>query len=124
MNAQVNAPAADVPMALPVPDDGKVDPQLQPQPQPQPPQPQRQPQAGGAGFDDSIALHDPDFGDPTIEQLERALTINEAKFGPNHVNIAVTLEKLGNTYRELGDAAKAGELLERARLIVSGNYST
>jgi tetratricopeptide (TPR) repeat protein len=51
------------------------------------------------------------------ELLERALTINERHYGPDHPEVAPILTKLGNTYGSLGDAQKERELLERALTI-------
>ena len=46
--------------------------------------------------------------------LERTLRIEEAAFGPEHVEVATTLANLGNAYGDLGDAAKKKDHLERA----------
>jgi tetratricopeptide (TPR) repeat protein len=54
--------------------------------------------------------------------LERALTIKEAVYGPDHPQVAITLGNLGNTYRDLGDTAQAVELLERALTIFEAVY--
>ena len=37
--------------------------------------------------------------------LERALKIDEAYFGEDHKEVAITLTNLGNAYGDLGDAA-------------------
>jgi len=56
------------------------------------------------------------------ELLERSLRIQEAHYGPDHVEVAVTLTNLGNAYGSLGDAAKQRELLERSLRIDEAHY--
>ena len=51
------------------------------------------------------------------ELLERALAIEEAAYGEDHVNVALTLGNLGLAYADLGDVARAKELYERALAI-------
>ena len=60
-----------------------------------------------------------DLGDAARakELHERALAIQEAAYGADHVNVAPTLGNLGIAYQELGDAARAKELYERALAI-------
>ena len=53
--------------------------------------------------------------------LERALAINEAAYGPEHTEVAITLTNLGNAYGALGDR-KTKELLERALAIKEAAY--
>ena len=48
------------------------------------------------------------------ELLERAITIEEQHYGPNHPEVAITLTNLGNAYGSLGDYPRQKELLERA----------
>ena len=55
-------------------------------------------------------------------ELERALPIQEAAYGADHVNVASTLVNLGMAYRKLGDAARAKELYERALTIKEAAY--
>ena len=43
---------------------------------------------------------------PRREQLERALTTNEAVYGPDHPEVAVTLTNLGNVHQQLGDLGR------------------
>eukprot|EP00971_Amphidinium_carterae_P133502 2644220-Amphidinium_carterae.1 len=38
--------------------------------------------------------------------LERALQIEEAQYGPDHPEVAITLVNLGNAYGDLGDTSK------------------
>jgi ankyrin repeat protein len=45
--------------------------------------------------------------------LERALQINECYYGPKHLNVVITLERLANAYGALGDVQKACESYER-----------
>jgi hypothetical protein len=54
--------------------------------------------------------------------LERALAIQEAHYGADHVEVAATLGNLGNAYGALGDAAKQKALLERALVIQEADY--
>ena len=42
------------------------------------------------------------------------MKIDEAYFGEDHKEVAITLVNLGNAYGDLGDAAKRRDLLERA----------
>ena len=65
-----------------------------------------------------------DLGDAAKERelLERALKIDEAYFGEDHKEVAITLTNLGNAYGDLGDAAKERELLERALKILEAYF--
>jgi tetratricopeptide (TPR) repeat protein len=54
--------------------------------------------------------------------LERALTIDERHYGPDHPEVATTLVNLGNAYGSLGDAQKSRELLEHALTINERHY--
>ncbi len=56
------------------------------------------------------------------ELLERALTIQERHYGPDHPKVATTLVNLGSVYGSLGDAQKSRELLERALTINERHY--
>jgi tetratricopeptide (TPR) repeat protein len=56
------------------------------------------------------------------ELLERALTIDERHYGPDHPEVAPTLTNLGSAYGSLGDAQKSRELLERALTIKERHY--
>eukprot|EP00971_Amphidinium_carterae_P227825 4518723-Amphidinium_carterae.1 len=55
------------------------------------------------------------LGDATKQRdcLERALRILESHYGPEHPEVAITLESLGNAYASLGDATKERDYLER-----------
>ena len=57
-----------------------------------------------------------------MEGLERALRINEAQYGPDRAEVAITLANLANAIGDLGDAAKQKELLERALRIKEAHY--
>ena len=48
------------------------------------------------------------------EQLERALRLKEAAYGPDHPGVAITVGSLGSVLRELGELSAAREQLERA----------
>jgi tetratricopeptide (TPR) repeat protein len=67
-----------------------------------------------------------DLGDTARakELLERALSIQEAAYGADHVNVAHTLGNLGKAYADLGDAARAKEVRERAKAIKSRSRNT
>ena len=54
--------------------------------------------------------------------LERALSIRERAFGPDHVLVAATLNKLGNTLGSLGEGDRQRTLLERALRIKETTY--
>jgi tetratricopeptide (TPR) repeat protein len=54
--------------------------------------------------------------------LERALHITEATYGPDHPEVAKSLNNLAMTLRTLGQAAQAQILLERALIINLDNY--
>jgi Tfp pilus assembly protein PilF len=54
--------------------------------------------------------------------LERALRIEEAQFGPDHPQVATTLNNLGVVWGDLGQPAKALEVFERALRILEGAY--
>eukprot|EP00971_Amphidinium_carterae_P125605 2488459-Amphidinium_carterae.1 len=45
--------------------------------------------------------------------LETALRINEAQYGPEHIEVAGTLNNLGIAYGNLGDHEKKRDYLER-----------
>ena len=53
---------------------------------------------------------------------ERALAIEEAAYGPDHPEVAVTLSNLGILLRELGDLPAARASLERASTIDEAAY--
>ena len=48
---------------------------------------------------------------------ERALTIDEAAYGPDHPQVATDVNNLGGVLRDLGDLAGARACLERALAI-------
>ena len=54
--------------------------------------------------------------------LQRALTILEDSYGPDHPDVAVTLGNLGNVYQERGDLDLAGTTLQRALTILEESY--
>ena len=54
--------------------------------------------------------------------LERALVINEREYGPDHVEVAITLGSLGNAYGDLGDHTKKKAILERVLVINEREY--
>ncbi len=54
--------------------------------------------------------------------LERALSIAEAAFGPNHPNIASTVNNLGTVLKELGDLKGAKKCCERALSIAEAAF--
>ena len=60
----------------------------------------------------------------TKELLERALSIQEREYGPEHVEVAATLGNLGNAFGDLGDYQKAKELLERAYKITKKEFGS
>ncbi len=51
------------------------------------------------------------------EHLERALSINEAAYGPNHPKVAIRLNNLGLLLKHLGDLEGARAHYERALAI-------
>ena len=51
------------------------------------------------------------------ELQERSLAIQEAHFGPNHPDVAITLTSLGNAYGDSGDAEKQRDFLTRAHAV-------
>jgi hypothetical protein len=46
--------------------------------------------------------------------FERALSIDEAAFGPNHPNVAIRVNNLGSVLKVLGDLKGAKKCCERA----------
>eukprot|EP00971_Amphidinium_carterae_P016706 329791-Amphidinium_carterae.1 len=56
------------------------------------------------------------------DHSERALRIKEAHYGPDHIEVAQTLNDLGNAYGRLGDAKKTRDYLERALRIQEAQY--
>eukprot|EP00971_Amphidinium_carterae_P024204 477903-Amphidinium_carterae.1 len=48
------------------------------------------------------------------DYLERALQIQDPHYGPDHIQVAITLMSLGIAYGELGDASKMRDYFERA----------
>jgi tetratricopeptide (TPR) repeat protein len=54
--------------------------------------------------------------------LERALAIEEAAYGPDHPEVAMTLGNLGNVQRELGELPVVRATLERALAIFKTIY--
>ena len=54
--------------------------------------------------------------------LERALTIGEAAYGPDHPAVATSLGNLAVTLRGLGELAAARPLLERALTVGEAAY--
>lgn len=63
-------------------------------------------------------------GDPLRAKLyyERALKIFENYYGKDHIQVAITLTNLGNTYGDLGDFRRQKELLEQALVILERHY--
>lgn len=51
------------------------------------------------------------------DSLERALAIQEASLGPDHLNVHGTLVNLGHVLRDLGDLPAARDVFERALVI-------
>ncbi|WP_265029750.1 ankyrin repeat domain-containing protein [Wolbachia endosymbiont (group A) of Philonthus cognatus] len=56
------------------------------------------------------------------ELLERALSMDEERYGPDHFEVTTILVNLGNAYSALGDPQKKKELLERALSIDKKHY--
>ena len=56
------------------------------------------------------------------ELYERALAIQEAAYGADHVTVALTLVCLGNAYADLGDAARAKALHERSLAVYEAAF--
>jgi tetratricopeptide (TPR) repeat protein len=56
------------------------------------------------------------------ELLERALAIKERHYGPDHPEVATTLNSLGWAHYKLGETQKSRELLERALAIKERHY--
>jgi tetratricopeptide (TPR) repeat protein len=54
--------------------------------------------------------------------LERALAIGEASYGPDHPEVATTVNNLGNVLQDLGDLAGARAAFERALTIGEASY--
>ena len=65
--------------------------------------------------DDGNALGD-------LGELKRELAINERTYGPDHPEVAKTLNNLGAAYCSLGDYAKQRDMLERALAIKERAY--
>ena len=59
---------------------------------------------------------------PPAPLLERALAIAEAAYGPDHPQVAVTLNNLGNVQEELDELPAARTILERALAIAEAAY--
>jgi Tetratricopeptide repeat len=60
---------------------------------------------------------------PTRDRLTlTALAINEAAYGPDHPEVAITLTNLGNVQQDLGDLAGARATLQRALAIFQAAY--
>ena len=57
-----------------------------------------------------------------VRVREKVLEIKEREFGPDHVEVAGTLHKLGNAHGDLGDNAKKRDLLQRALAILEREY--
>jgi CHAT domain-containing protein/tetratricopeptide (TPR) repeat protein len=51
------------------------------------------------------------------QQFRRALSIREARLGPDHIDVAAALDKLGSAYREQAKYADAGAAYARALAI-------
>ena len=51
--------------------------------------------------------------------LERALSIDERVYGPDHPRVAAVVNKLGKLLRELGDLTRARAAYERALQLAS-----
>ena len=51
------------------------------------------------------------------DSIERALAIQEASLGPDHLNVFATLSNLGRVLRDLGDLPAARDVFERAVVI-------
>eukprot|EP00971_Amphidinium_carterae_P118191 2341574-Amphidinium_carterae.2 len=64
------------------------------------------------------------LGDHTKQRnyLERALRIKESHYGPEHPEVAVTLNNLGSAYGSIGDSTKERDYLERALRILESHY--
>jgi Tfp pilus assembly protein PilF len=56
------------------------------------------------------------------EQLERALRLREAAYGPDDPELATTLTNFGNVLHQLGEPAAAREQLERALRILEAAH--
>eukprot|EP00971_Amphidinium_carterae_P319057 6341960-Amphidinium_carterae.1 len=56
------------------------------------------------------------------DYLERVLRIKERHFGPEHPEVATTLNALGSAYGKLGDALKQRDYLERALRIKESHF--
>eukprot|EP00971_Amphidinium_carterae_P342771 6482189-Amphidinium_carterae.1 len=54
--------------------------------------------------------------------LEKALRLKEAQYGPEHVEVAITLHNLGDACCKLGDDSKKRNLLEKALSIKEAHY--
>ena len=57
-----------------------------------------------------------------VPPRQRLLELSEAEYGPDHPEVAPTLDNLGNAWLNLGEPDKARELLERALAIVEREY--
>jgi tetratricopeptide (TPR) repeat protein len=73
---------------------------------------------------DSAAIYQQTHGQPATARplLERALHIRETAYGPDHLEVATTLNHLAWVLRELGEPAAARPLLERALRIRETAY--
>ena len=65
-----------------------------------------------------------DLGDyaKARDVLERALAINERTYGPDHVELGITLWNLAMAHGRLGDYEKKRKILERALAINESFY--
>ncbi|MGW5153000.1 tetratricopeptide repeat protein [Rhodococcus koreensis] len=59
---------------------------------------------------------------PARPLLERALTITETAYGPDHPTVAVRLSNLARVWKDLGKPGRARPLLERALTITETAY--
>src|SRR5262245_11555226 len=53
---------------------------------------------------------------------ERSLALREANLGPNHPNVATSLDSLATIYMATGESMKARSLLERETSIFENTY--
>ena len=65
-----------------------------------------------------------DLGEPARARdlIQRALTIEEREYGPDHVELARTLNNLAAAWYELGEPAKARDLHQRALTLQEREY--
>ncbi|MBL4602000.1 MAG: tetratricopeptide repeat protein [Emcibacteraceae bacterium] len=66
-----------------------------------------------------MAMHLGHF-DISLNYLNQSLTLDKAKFGENHPNVASILNNMGSVYSKMGDDEKAVSYYDEAYKIIAG----